>query len=373
MLQIAVYSFLFLIGVLPFVIWAISGSIWFFLASITIIWGKFILQGLKKVPSDPPTIAVITIFGKRINLIKEEGWRFFPLYPFYYGAILVNMTRKNIEINIKSVQTPDGVNSHIQILLTYRPDKEKIINFLNNGGEKGIETQIREKINERVREWALAEEFGPANWQELMAARNECVFLLIKYIAGNSITEIPEYAQEIPTYIWLRYFEKPRPQKTTKNEEPWANNNWEKVNIKFNQLSKDEQKNLKEAITKRKKELINLKTGIGQIKLEDLGIILERLNIGDINVDTEIEKRARLRVQEELEREAEKIEISHVKNRMQELISEFKITPAEALEIVQTEKGKIKKEIKEQKINISPQVLEGLNEIIKTFKRGGEK
>ena len=40
-----------------------------------------ILQGLRRIPANPPQVALVTFFGERIQRVKKEGWRFSSATP----------------------------------------------------------------------------------------------------------------------------------------------------------------------------------------------------------------------------------------------------------------------------------------------------
>jgi len=51
------------------------------------IAGTILLQGLRRIPADPPTLGIKTRFGKRTGGKAMEGWNFFLFYPFVTGYI----------------------------------------------------------------------------------------------------------------------------------------------------------------------------------------------------------------------------------------------------------------------------------------------
>ena len=98
----------------------------------------------------------------------------------------------------------------------------------------------------------------------------------------------------------------------------------------------------------------NLRRGNGNQKIESLGIILDRVNITEVKPknpkladaadESAIEKRQKV---------AEKIEIQTVKELAAELVAELKIDPKTALEIIQTERKKVTKNIQENKYDVA--------------------
>lgn len=335
---------------------------------ISILIAVFFLQGLRKIPI--PYIGQLTILGRRVaGKYRKEGWTFLPIYPFWYGVELISMERIRFNVVIEGARTPDRAESKIPVALTIVVIPELSINYINSGKEEGVKEQLTGKVEERVREWCMSNEGGPADWIELNQSHLEGTSVLVKKLASNSLEEVPDYAQKVPTWIWLRFFAQPQPQKFLINEKDWAEpeteggKNWEKVDNIFNDFPEDKQIKLKKSITKRREQIEALRTGTGTIVVEDLGIQIERLNIGDIDVLGEVAKQAEMEAKEEQERKAEKKELENVIERVK-TFQELGYSLEQSLEAVQTERGKVTKTIQENKFNISPETREMIE---KTF------
>jgi hypothetical protein len=233
---------------------------------------------LKKIPAEPPHLGIVTIWGERKPKIKKEGWRFLaPFFPFFYDVILVNVEKKNQDLIPKNVRTKERAELQIRISMTWTPDKNCLIQYLNCGGEAGVRTILDDMVEEISRRWA-----AERSWEECLEANVATTGMLIKEIAGLE-------------------------------KEP---------------------------------EIKLVRQGNGTAPIESLGIILNRLNVGIITVVGKLVETAELKAIEEKEREAEKIEIDHVRERIQELIKTG-FTPKEARDIVQTERKKVEKKITE--------------------------
>jgi regulator of protease activity HflC (stomatin/prohibitin superfamily) len=101
---------------------------------------------------------------------------------------------------------------------------------------------------------------------------------------------------------------------------------------------------------------------IQEVLRNEWGIQIDPNEIAIFNVDlpseyqealarqkqTELETKARIAAETQ-EREAEKIELQHVRDRAKELIEGVKLSPKDAIEVVQTERGKVTKHIIEYK------------------------
>ena len=91
-----------------------------------------------------------------------------------------------------------------------------------------------------------------------------------------------------------------------------------------------------------------IRKGNGVAEIPGLGIVLHRFNIGTIWLKGRLAEQAELEAVEKRERDAEKVELTHVKERAKEM-QELGLTPKDAVEIIQTERGKVAKTITEIK------------------------
>jgi len=353
-------------------------NLFFSIAVVIGLEGIFLLQGLRKIEEDPPHKGILTILGKRQykkrngeknTVYINEGWRFFPFCPFVFDCIPVNVERKSFEIKT-TTRTLDRAEVEITITLSLRPLNEHLLEYENNDGFEGVKKHLSGEIEERVREWAEGIQEGPRDWREIYQAKLETTSILIEGVARNQFTKIPEEAQEVPTHIWFRYFSKPRPEinELMANEKKWAENDWEKVKLVAEKLDWRLQK-LQEAVEMRKLEIQKIRSDQGELEIMDLGIRLERLNISNVRVIGEAAKAADQQAKEREEREAEILEMEHVKNLIDQLKRQFpEVLFPELRRIVQTERGKTPMKINE--LNLSSETLSVLSDILNVLKGG---
>lgn len=309
------------------------------------------------------------------TVTKDEGWRLFWLRPYWRDYIEVDVGRKTLEFK-QEVITPDKASSMVPIILVFRPLGKYLNQYIESGREEGVKRLLMGKTKGRLREWAMSLEEGPSDWKELNRSQLAAIETLIKVIAsGQLISKIPEFAQQVPTFIWLRYFSKPRPfdlDQLTKNEKSWAEAEdgskkctWEKVEkiyVGLEDKSKPDvelselQEELRNAVEERRKEINGIRGGSAKIEIPNLGITIEGLNFEDIKLIGETAKKADAKAMEQEEREAEELELEFIKERIVELMKPpLNYTRDQALEIVQTERSKVIKTINENKLNISPE------------------
>ena len=167
-------------------------------------WGLFFLLagilmlfGFKKIPAVPPNIGLVTCWGERTDLTKREGWRLLaPYFPFLYDVILIDMTKKNktfvfekircvVSANVKTDASPNGniVRSggsiKVVVSITWVPDAENLIAYLNSGKERGIEQIISGKLAENIRQMGRTH-----NWEQMAFATDVMNANLLISIVG---------------------------------------------------------------------------------------------------------------------------------------------------------------------------------------------
>jgi len=250
-------------------------------AIILVIALIFFLLCLRQIPYRPPYIGLVVIWGRRLPIIKEEGWRLLaPFFPFLYSVTLVNVEKKNTDFVPRDVRTQEEAELRVEISITWTPDRKDptaIIEYINTGGREGVEDILEDIIEEKIREWAIRK-----SWRECLRANVEAAEMLIREITGV--------------------------------EEP--------IEIK------------------------RIRRGNGLAKVRTLGIVINRLNIGTIKVLGKLAEEAELTAREQRQREAEKIELRHVAERIKELVEQTGISPETAADLVQTERRKVTKNIK---------------------------
>ena len=274
---IVIISVLFIIGLI-----ATIKTLWGLLPLA--IAGILLAVCLRQIPYRPPYVGIVVIWGRRLPIVKREGWRLLaPFFPFLYTVTLVNVEKKNSDFVPRDVRSAEEAQLRVEVSITWTPDKndpKALIEYINSGGKSGTEDILADIIEEKIREWAIGKP-----WEECLRANVEAAEMLIREITG-----------------------------------------------------------VEEQIEIRK-----IRRGNGLAKVRSLGIVINRLNIGTIKVLGRLAEEAELTAREQRQREAEKIEIAHVAERINELKEKTGVSAEVAAEIVQTERGKVRKEIKEYK------------------------
>jgi regulator of protease activity HflC (stomatin/prohibitin superfamily) len=278
----------------------------FFVASgiILIVLGislAIILQGLRKIPTTK--VALILFKEERIPKVKKEGWRFFLGYPHIFNYILISLVRRSPDFTPKDIRTPDNAEIKITISITWHPNSDNaddMITFINNNEIEGTEDILGDVVGERVRQWARSNKEGPKTWEEAQASGGEAVEAVLETILARNVTEAE----------------------------------------------------LKECLR-----------GNGNFRMPSLGIIIDRLNIGNIEVTGAVKEAAEKKAKEIQEREAEKIENGGFRERIKENM-DMGMSLDQAIEMMQTNTLKVSKTINENKLTISPETRDMIRDIL---------
>lgn len=283
------------------------------LGTFLILAGVFlalVLWGFRKLPTDPVTYGVVTLFGKRTNHYVKEGWHWFFFYPFVEGFVPVDMTAKNQDFSPEDIRTPDMAEIEVITSITFEPDPANLINYLNKKGESGIREILDDVVEEAVRERAANPLKDPKTWEEAVKMKEIFVAEVAATIIGKEVETMPE----------------------------------------------DELKELAR----------QLRRGNGSVRIENLGIILSRVNVKSIKPKGELAAAAEQAAKELREMEAEKVEIDNIGDRIRELTVKTGIPPELAVEVVQTERKKVTKNINQIKLDAGS-VVEAAGKILSGF------
>jgi regulator of protease activity HflC (stomatin/prohibitin superfamily) len=219
-----------------------------------------------------------------------------------YDAILINVTKKNLDLSVQTVRSRDYAELDLSVSVTWTPNSDFALEYLNQGEEQGVRNILTDIIRERLREWAI-----DLNWQEAINAKDKAAAMLIREISGLNPNLTPKELEKAVRVIRL---------------------------------------------------------GNGAQVVSSLGITLNRLNISDIKLKGELARAAELLVKEHQEREGEKVELEHVLDRVTEIVKRLNCSYTQAIELLQAERGKVAKMIHEIKGSVSDDVIRTIERII---------
>jgi hypothetical protein len=298
-------------------------------------------------------------------VVLKEGWNFFPLYPFVFSFLLVNVEKINQDLQPQEVRTPDKAQISVKSSITWKPgikgDSGSLITYLNSGGEAGVKGIIHSIFEDRIKTWAGSNKEGPSSWMEAQAMKDDVHVVLAKSILGDVLTSIPMKYQGVPTSTWMRFLDTPQSEPTEYDAIPrngWAYKTinpdgsvawgWTGLEVIFNGYSQEEQEELRNAIADRRADVRKIREGKGSFGDESLGITIFRFSVNEVKVIGKVADAAEKEEAERRERAADKMEIGNVSDRIKELQKELPGMSVEhAARIVQTERGKINQSVVE--------------------------
>lgn len=391
-IPLGIILFLSLIGEMVFD-W---GSVGAFFVEIVLLslFPVYLWYGFKTVSADPITAAVMQLFGNYTGGLKGPGLRF---YPPGFSSVDINVTLTNKDISLETRVT-DRSAIRMEVGITFKPNVkngDEAVNFIRAGKEIGVFNIFSDVVSTAIRQWATSPEEGPATWMDAVSSREEALVVLLQAVNGNAILgnsdEQIEKArailQRIGVPLVILYKRKTFPKKEPNEIEAaqWGgkwkgndhkdgkNQDWEIYRDRVSGLSTEEDSTLEISLGCVREHLRTARQGNADIAIKDLGVILTRLNIKEVQPLGDVAKAAEKQAKEEQDRLGEITELNHVAERIKTLSERAKIPPALAAEMVQTERGKVVKKIKENKYNLSPEILAALPEILNSImgNRGG--
>lgn len=363
-------------------------------ALLLALFPAYLWFGFRVIPADPVTVAVMQLFGDYTGGIKGPGLRF---YPPGFSSVSIDVTLTNKDLSLETRVT-DRSAIKMDVGFTFKPNVkngDEAVNFIKAGKETGVVNIFSDVVSTAIRQWATSPEEGPATWMDAVSSREEALVVLLQAVNGNAILGNSEeqiekarvILQQIGIPLVILYKRKTFPRKRPneieaaqwggkwdgKNHKDGKNQDWEIYDERISKLSNEENAVLEASLKCVQEHLRTARQGNADIAIKDLGVILTRLNIKEVQPLGEVAKAAEKQAKEEQERLGEITELNHVAERIRDLANKAGIPAALAAEMVQTERGKVIKNIEEKKYNLAPEILVALPAILNSIlgPRGG--
>src|SRR6056297_492968 len=182
--------------------------IWFLVlaALVALIWGIWEYFFIT-IPADPPSVGVMTVWGERrliygqdsygewkamgVYYVKEGLRLHAPYFPFFLGYIVIDITKRNRDMNPMTVwckreeesdSDPSlmGAQMAVSISYTWTPDPDRLYMFLQTGEDEGVEEIIPDVIEEDVREVAQEN-----YWEKFLPLHKDLTKKIINRLTGE--------------------------------------------------------------------------------------------------------------------------------------------------------------------------------------------
>lgn len=281
---------LMLIGIVELLFFLLFGVVLLIAAAV------FLYICLRRIPYRPPHVGVVIIWGKRVPVIKKEGWHLFaPFFPFMYTVTMVKVEKVNLDFVFSDIRCKAreekkkkeevmpfaGGEVTVYVSLTYFANYKSerapysLISFINSGDHDGVQKIIRDLVEEDMRE--MAHDYS---WEEITFSTGEIKKRMVKKLTGEELTEEVE----------------------------------EELN----------------------------KNGLPDVA--DLGILITRFNVGRVKEQGELAKAAETFAKEQQERRGAEIEMKFVRSETGKL-KRLGVPASESLDAAQLATGKASKKI----------------------------
>lgn len=340
-----------------------------FWISLMIISGLMLRKGFMEIPLKPPHIGVFTFWGRKINIVFGEMLLLMMDYfPFFLGITLVDVEKKNKDYEFpdircrleddeqevenmakkkvrKEKKAGDGTFTYEKALeivkkelalkpaksggkvkinssITYIPDKERPIPYINSGGREGVEQIIHDMIAEDSRQAG-----GKMTWEQMSFAKDRLSAIFITKLTNMPIYRIARNADG--------NVKKDADGKPIYEED----SNGRKKPIDLNAISdEDVSYDISHFLTEA------LSDGVADV--HDLGIKVQRFNITDVEPQGELENDAELAARERQQRRKQEEEQRTRATGAKQMVKDARkagdetFTYGQALEILRIEEGK---------------------------------
>lgn len=322
----------------------------------------FVNNALQKIPADPPCKGVLMIFGKRQKGTLNEGWNFFPFYPFVFSFLLVKISKKVQNLEPQEVRTPDNALISMKIAAAWVPgikgESDSMINYLDSGGESGVKSILHNTSEDRAKTWASSNQEGPASWREAQTMKDDVLEVLVKAVLGETLERVDE---EIPTTALLRYFAVPQQEPSDFDvASSWAEKsevvlpngkkkivfNWNGLLTILSQRSQEEQDALKARVKIRREQISDLRQGKASLPVRSLGITMIQFVVTEVKLAGDAAAAADDAETERRKNDAAMVKIQNVSDRIRQLMADHpSMTLEQAIGIVQSSEGNASKQI----------------------------
>lgn len=285
---------------LGIVVSGLIAMLFYFFTGILLLVGAllFLILALCKISPRPPYVGQVMIWGRRLPIVIPEGWHLLaPFPPFMYTVTMVKVEKVNVDIAFPNIRCKARVED--------QKETQQISPYA--GGE------ILVKISYTYYPDYKTQESGQRLISFINSGGHEGVQMIVKDLIEEDIREMAhDYS-------------------------------WEQITFSTGDIKKRLVKKLTgEDLTEEVADELN-KNGLPDIA--DLGIKITRFNVGEVKEQGELAKAAEKFAKELQERRGENEEMEFV----YEWTKKFKRIGASAdvaLDTIQVERGKSKKDIK---------------------------
>jgi hypothetical protein len=321
---------------------------------ITIV-GIFVITSIVNIPQDPPTVGLMTFLGRFTGKEKGSGYRIVWGRPLIFNYVEIDVRTINHDFCPQTLLTPgDSANIEVKGSVTIAPasgyydedtGRSFLTNFVRNDKMPGVRSILENTVASRVREFFQSSHEGPKTWKDALECQDEAVFAILRTLIGDSLLgDHRDFLLEMERQSGITL-----PDLLRAHFGHGTDAIRQKGNTFIISLSANDRTRLSNAFTETMRLINEARQGRSRgLVVRDLGIVITKFTLDRITPVGEVAKTAERIAVESLEREAEKIEITNVKERIEELTAAYiqngmdpKDAVVEARDTVMIERKKI--------------------------------
>jgi hypothetical protein len=347
-----------------------------------LLLGAIFLQGFPEIPNNPLRKGIATFLGWYIDkgsggVSLSEGRHLLLLYGLLFDYVPYDATRRTLKFSITERTPDDGVIT-MEIELVYEIDSKHPYWFIEAGKLEGVTGKLIAQIQTRIREWIRSPFEGPLKWQEASGLNGLATYVIVGKLFPKNLPIFPAAviaaipgAAGIPISLFIKYFTQQPPLSTDKK----LHKDEVAAQILLDQLEVNDLaawKDLKAAVLVQTNFINDVKSGYCALEMPNLGIIISRIGVGDIQADGKTAEAANRVSEQQLQNDVNNLKTKNQAARV-EVLKKTGLTEQEALEAIQLQDGNATKKIEQKTFGVPPGNLKDALDFVRAVlpNRGG--
>jgi len=355
-----------------------ESSIFLFIILLLIaLAGIFVVTSFVSIPQDPPSVGLLTFLGRFTGKIKDAGYGFVWGNPWLSGYVEIDVRTVNHDFHPQILLTPgDSANIEVKGSVTIAPasdyydeeGKSFLINFVKNDKISGVRTILENTFASSVRKYFQGSHEGPKTWKDALECKDEAVFAILRTLIGDSLLgDHRDFLLEMERRSRITL-----PDLLRAHFGHGTDILQQKGNTYITSLSPNDRTRLSNAFSEITRLINEARQGRSRgLVVCDLGIVITKLTLDRITPIGEVAKTAERIAVESLQKEAEQIELNHVKARIKDLTKAYiqngmdpKQAITEARDTVMIERKKITRTQEQKTYGIDTNTASKIEEML---------
>jgi len=161
------------------------GTLWGFLPLI--LGTLMYVVGLYRIKSEPYSVGLFTVKGKRTKVVAEGYILRANYWPLYIDIEEFELRRQDFDFKIENIPCKGGGAVDGEFSFKYIMDKNRVTVFTDNKGKEGVESQIQDQTKPTVRDIAIGATGNGFTWEEMRTSGKHVSNLLWREFTGSNM------------------------------------------------------------------------------------------------------------------------------------------------------------------------------------------